>query len=344
MVCRKLSYYPQESFRESEVNIFWTVERKTASGQKKKKDYYAGGSVARRLNTPNSYFDHKPDGGRTAFGKFYNYGYQGQFAMEDSETGWNSFELRMYDPVILRWTTTDPYDEFWSPYVGMGNDPINLIDPDGGKVLDDIYYLDGEEAFRVVNDKPDRFFELTPNEDFTTGFEAIEIPNPIANPSVLFATNNTGYVYSTRDLSVRMILLSLGNGNVVTSAMLRGEREGNFIPLHSKEYYRDYVARWETNSAFWFAIEEGYFTVPGAGGPNGGAMSRQALAGYQKGLAEFSKSMRNIKRPGGGFSPRFKVDLRKASLTKTRWNQFQHSYKGQFSNASKAYNRIFFGK
>ena len=51
---------------------------------------------------------------------------------ENSGLEWNSFELRMYDPVIGRWTTPDPYGEFYSPYVGMGNNPINLNDPTGG--------------------------------------------------------------------------------------------------------------------------------------------------------------------------------------------------------------------
>jgi hypothetical protein len=36
------------------------------------------------------------------------------------------------DPRLGRWLTVDPYHEFHSPYVGMGNNPINLIDPDGG--------------------------------------------------------------------------------------------------------------------------------------------------------------------------------------------------------------------
>jgi RHS repeat-associated protein len=33
----------------------------------------------------------------------YRFGYQGQFAEMDEETGWNAFELRMYEPVIGRW-------------------------------------------------------------------------------------------------------------------------------------------------------------------------------------------------------------------------------------------------
>ena len=85
-------------------------------------DYYPFGSVQTRNVSP----------GR----KQYRFGYQGEFAEEDEETGWNSFELRMYDPVIARWLVPDPYMEFWSPYVAMGNDPINLIDPNGGMTSD----------------------------------------------------------------------------------------------------------------------------------------------------------------------------------------------------------------
>ena len=62
----------------------------------------------------------------------YRFGYQGQFAERDEETEWNHFELRQYDPVIGRWTSTDPYGQYWSPYVNVGNDPINFVDPSGG--------------------------------------------------------------------------------------------------------------------------------------------------------------------------------------------------------------------
>ncbi|WP_375334368.1 RHS repeat domain-containing protein [Flagellimonas sp. C4] len=62
----------------------------------------------------------------------YRYGYQGQYAEEDKETGLNAFELRMYDSRIGRWTSPDPYGQFHSPYIGMGNNPISRIDPTGG--------------------------------------------------------------------------------------------------------------------------------------------------------------------------------------------------------------------
>jgi RHS repeat-associated protein len=113
-------------------------------------------SLVNEHNTQPVYFDdfeivHKPNADKLsvsswaeyyAFGKVakascpssgsYRYGYQGEFAEKDGETDWNSFELRQYDSEIGRFTTTDPMGEFWSSYVGMGNDPVNLTDPTGG--------------------------------------------------------------------------------------------------------------------------------------------------------------------------------------------------------------------
>jgi len=63
----------------------------------------------------------------------YRYKYQGQ--EKDPETGMEAFELRLWDSRIGRWLTTDPYREFKSPYIGMGNMPIVAIDPDGGDII-----------------------------------------------------------------------------------------------------------------------------------------------------------------------------------------------------------------
>ena len=62
----------------------------------------------------------------------YRYGYQGEFAEKDSETDWNSFELRQYDSEIGRWLSTDPYRQHSSPYLAMGNNPVSNVDADGG--------------------------------------------------------------------------------------------------------------------------------------------------------------------------------------------------------------------
>lgn len=64
------------------------------------------------------------------------YGYQGRYNEEvtEFELNYNEFFLRTYDPQIGRWTTPDPFDQFASPYIGMGGDPANNTDPSGGWV------------------------------------------------------------------------------------------------------------------------------------------------------------------------------------------------------------------
>lgn len=61
-----------------------------------------------------------------------NYQYQGDYSEMDEDIGWNDFALRNYDSQVGRWVQQDPFDEFPSPYTGMGNDPVNNIDPSGG--------------------------------------------------------------------------------------------------------------------------------------------------------------------------------------------------------------------
>ena len=81
-----------------------------------------------------SYADYYPYGLvlRSAVAERYRFGYQGQYAEYDPETGTNHFELRDYDPIIGRWLGPDPYQEFYSAYVGMGNNPVSVTDPSGG--------------------------------------------------------------------------------------------------------------------------------------------------------------------------------------------------------------------
>jgi RHS repeat-associated protein len=70
-------------------------------------------------------------------------GYQGSYSDFEEELGLNDFDLRTYDPQIGRWLQPDPYDEFSSPYVGMGNDPANNVDPSGGFIWDAIFRIAG---------------------------------------------------------------------------------------------------------------------------------------------------------------------------------------------------------
>ena len=90
-------------------------------------DYYPGG-----MPMPGRQFVN---------GKPYRYSFQGQ--EKDAETGKVAFQLRLYDPRINRWLTTDPAGQYHSPYMGMGNNPISRIDPDGGEDYNPVYDKNG---------------------------------------------------------------------------------------------------------------------------------------------------------------------------------------------------------
>lgn len=61
----------------------------------------------------------------------YRFGYRGQFAEKDAETGWNHFEARENAARIGRWMTTDPKRAGFSSYWSMNNNPVYYADPDG---------------------------------------------------------------------------------------------------------------------------------------------------------------------------------------------------------------------
>jgi RHS repeat-associated protein len=81
-------------------------------------DYYPGG-----MPMPGRQFVN---------GKPYRYGYQGEFAETDEETGKPAFQLRLYDPRINRWLSPDPMRQYHSPYMAMDNRPNMSVDPTGG--------------------------------------------------------------------------------------------------------------------------------------------------------------------------------------------------------------------
>ncbi|WKN45297.1 hypothetical protein [Tunicatimonas pelagia] len=60
--------------------------------------------------------------------------------------------MRQYDAVVGRWLSTDPCGQHWSPYLGMGNSPMNRIDPDGGfdwytnDQTGELHYFEGESG------------------------------------------------------------------------------------------------------------------------------------------------------------------------------------------------------
>ena len=100
----------------NDVNVFFDDLTVTHLGAKllQTTDYYPFGAVASQWTDED-----------------YRFGYQGLFTEKDPETGLVHFEARNYDPIAGRWLAVDPQGQFSSSYVGMGNNPIMYVDPDG---------------------------------------------------------------------------------------------------------------------------------------------------------------------------------------------------------------------
>nr|WP_299067259.1 DUF6443 domain-containing protein [uncultured Allomuricauda sp.] len=61
----------------------------------------------------------------------YKYTFQGKEYQDEDGLDWHDFGSRMYDSQLGRWMATDPQNQFGSPYLAMGNNPIVMLDPDG---------------------------------------------------------------------------------------------------------------------------------------------------------------------------------------------------------------------
>ncbi|MGX5691529.1 RHS repeat-associated core domain-containing protein, partial [Arcticibacter tournemirensis] len=75
-------------------------------------DYLAFGSLMRSTNPTQ-----------------LNYRYTGQEF--DAETELQNFRARMYDSDLGIFYGTDPEEQYYSPYVYCGNNPVQMIDPSG---------------------------------------------------------------------------------------------------------------------------------------------------------------------------------------------------------------------
>ena len=59
------------------------------------------------------------------------YRFQGKELQDEHNLYWHDLGARMYDNQLGRWHCTDPAEQFNSPYQAMGNNPVNMIDPNG---------------------------------------------------------------------------------------------------------------------------------------------------------------------------------------------------------------------
>jgi RHS repeat-associated protein len=77
----------------------------------------------------------------------YNYKYQGKELLEFADYNMYDFGSRMYDAAVGRWFNPDPRNQFYSPYLAMGNNYIVFADPDG----EWIQFLIGAVVGGVIN-------------------------------------------------------------------------------------------------------------------------------------------------------------------------------------------------
>ncbi len=71
----------------------------------------------------------------SSFASGFDYRFQGKELQREANLLQYDFGSRMYDPSLGRWFNTDPRHQFTSPFVAMGNDHVNQIDPNGEEAL-----------------------------------------------------------------------------------------------------------------------------------------------------------------------------------------------------------------
>ncbi len=87
----------------------------------------------------------------------------------DEETGLHNFRARLYDSTLMRFYQVDPAEQFASPYVYCGNNPISVYDPNG------------KEALKARNYARPNLFDLK----YAPGFDYNNTPTRWINPDVL---------------------------------------------------------------------------------------------------------------------------------------------------------------
>lgn len=75
--------------------------------------------------------------GGNSFAQQYKFG--GKELQDELNLGWYDFGARNYDPSLGRWFNKDPLNQFTSPYLSFGNNPVRYVDPDGQwAIVDDL--------------------------------------------------------------------------------------------------------------------------------------------------------------------------------------------------------------
>ncbi|MDW3196851.1 MAG: RHS repeat-associated core domain-containing protein [Cytophagales bacterium] len=96
------------------------------------KDHLGSSRIVLQDNgTVSSTYNYLPMGGLMNSTVSENNPYRFQGQEYDAETGLHNFRARFYDDELGRFFGMDPQNQFASPYVGIGNNAVNFVDPDG---------------------------------------------------------------------------------------------------------------------------------------------------------------------------------------------------------------------
>jgi len=87
-----------------------------------------------------------------------NYTIEGNELQDAHNLQWVNFGYRHYDVQLSRWNVTDPAEQYYSPYIYCGNNPINGTDPDGAAcvttwVIEIVKQLKLQRASELLNSR-----------------------------------------------------------------------------------------------------------------------------------------------------------------------------------------------
>lgn len=219
-------------------------------------DYAGGESEVETMGATDYYpFGWGMPGRQLTPSNQYRFGYQGQFAEKDEETGYNQFEARLYDSRLGRWLTTDPAGQYSSLYLGMGNSPFMRIDPDGRTDNNDWYLTPEGKEVQIAYAKG--------HIDGYTWLRSDKTTYPIGHVIVFSAGYDVpvdgSWGYSIADyLRRKEMFMKIGEKDFLgqyKSPILRWilfeESEMNFHILDRDEYWRVYGYKLGVLNAFW---------------------------------------------------------------------------------------------
>jgi RHS repeat-associated protein len=100
--------------------------------------------------------------GRHASDETYKYGFNDMLKDDELKGNSNSYDFgaRMYDPRLGRWLSIDPHFSSYpalSPFIFAGNNPILMLDPDGGDIIDFLTAMQdyNNKSLLIITQTPD---------------------------------------------------------------------------------------------------------------------------------------------------------------------------------------------